>query len=180
MQSAVSEMGGLFDWYGENIINPNSLFCELCTPPSDGASDNACASVTVHVAVGLQTVQTATGVMASWQCPLPPVVPVVVNPATQTSEPIAAQMAPFQMIKKSSYARANYCSSALVALFADLVCADIAAATAAVTPPQRKTLKATTIPDHSQAYVHASQLGEAVSCQRHQRGARRTYGFPGC
>jgi hypothetical protein len=116
--------------------------------------------------------------MASWQCPLPPVVPVVVNPATQTSEPIAAQMAPFQTIKKSSCACANYCSSALVALFADLACADIAAATAAVTPPQRRTLKATTVPDHSQVYVHASQLGEVVSCQRHQRGARRTYGFP--
>jgi hypothetical protein len=48
----------------------------------------------------------------------------------------------------------------------------------AVTPPQRRTLKATTVPDHSQVYVHASQLGEVVSCQRHQRGARRAYGFP--
>jgi len=46
-------------------------------------------------------------------------------------------------------------------------------------PPRRTTatLKSTTVPDRSQAYVHAPQHGAAASCRHRQRRASRTYGF---
>ena len=113
--------------------------------------------------------------------PLPAVAAVVVNPVTQTSEPIVVVNpdAPSQMIvENSSYAHANYYSLALVTPPALSL---ISPVQTSQPQPRRMatTLKLTTVPDRPQAYVHASQRAAAASFRHHQGRAIRAYGFPG-
>ena len=120
--------------------------------------------------------------------PLPVVVAaVVVNPVTQTSEPIVAVNpdALSQMIKNSSYAHANHCSLVPVMPPALSLISYVKTSQPQQQQQQqpRKTtmiMKPTTAPDRPQAYVHAPQRAAAASCQHHQRRASRTYGFLGC
>ena len=121
--------------------------------------------------------------------PLPAVdVDVVLNPVTQTSEPIVVVIpdALSQMIKNSSCAHANYYSLALVTPPALSLISH-----AKTSQPQQQqqqprttttttTLKPTTAPDRPQAYKHAPQRAAAASCRHHQRRASRTYNFLGC